>query len=352
MRISQLKEFPLGFGLSPNTFLTDPRIQIQSLLFRGQNLIAGTRSGGVTYLSLDIPEELKNKDPDIRDHIYPVYEPTDHEVPCEVCFDRSGNRLFSLSLRGEFVIWRLNPLELKLKQQIGEDSVRLIALRTIDFVFCVFQKEIVGLLIEQNSSSVERNVGLSRPFIREISDARVNIEDSLMAVAFLEDADEFPSVRIFKIDWEKGLDFLCSIEDLTSQIEIMDFTADDTYLMFKEVQGQKVFFDLQTQRKIDTLGQIFDPEFLTTGLQLSESVQLLSEYETPNMRFRMMVRVGNNSVLVGDTLGTLQVFGFPIEDFPGNKLYTEHLSEIKSISLTLDRKRAVTTSTYDRYAQV
>ena len=346
--MTDIKVFPLGFGSPANAFITEPRIQIQSLLFRGQNLIVGTRSGGITYLSLDIPEELKNKDPDIRDHIYPVYEPTDHEVPCEVCFDRSGNRIYSLSLRGELAIWKLQPLELKFRQVIGEHSVRLIALRTVDFVFCVFHKEVVGLMVEQNSSSVEKITGLSRPFIREISDARVNIEDNLIAIAFLEDSDEFPSIRIFKIDWDKGLDFLCSIEDLTSQIEIMDFTTDDTYLMFKEVQGQKVFFDLQTQKKIDTLGQVFDPEFLSTGLHLSESVQLLSQYESPDMTFQVMVRVGNSSVLVGDSLGALQVFGFPIQDFPGNKLYTEHLSEIKSISLTLDRRKAVTTSTYDR----
>lgn len=77
--IMKIKEFTLGYNLTPMEKLNDPRVQIQSLIFSslwthlgGINIITGTRSGDIYFVSLSVSEEFQNKDPDIRDHLHLV----------------------------------------------------------------------------------------------------------------------------------------------------------------------------------------------------------------------------------------------------------------------------------------
>ena len=89
-------------------------------------MIVGTKSGDIYYVSVEVPPEFSNKEPDVRDHIHQIYSANDHQVPKEVDFDRLAERVVYLSQQGELTVWTLQPLEMNFAHKFHAASVRLM----------------------------------------------------------------------------------------------------------------------------------------------------------------------------------------------------------------------------------
>ena len=345
-RIVSLKEFPLGINEELSDIAKNPRVQIQSLRFRDKAIVAGTRSGNILLISIEVPEEFRNKDPDIRDHFHRIFEPNDHDTPREAGFDKKNECLYCLSKNGELSSWRYPSLERKENLKLGVNSVRLLVCCHSPTVVCVFRNEVMCL--DSSKDYLEPLPVLRLKLLRDITDARINGEESLLALALAASSESKSEIQIYKIDALKGLSCLASIEGLISAVEVMDFTADNVYLMFKETLGQKVFFDLLNLRPNDLLGQSFDPPFISTGLSLSPHLSHLGSHLKGEVEYTAVCRIASRSIATGDTCGMLRLFPFPATSAPGSKLYAHHLSRIESVSLSHRQDLLVSTSSYDR----
>jgi WD40 repeat protein len=274
------------------------------------------------------------------------YSANNHEVPLEADFSSDKLKAFSLSQRGEFVSWSLSPFECLDYIRFDAPSIRLHVFKQNTWVFCVFEHQIVCLDVK--SKKLERKEKLCMNILRVVTDARVNKEESLFAIALAENQENKTEIRIFKLDETKGFISLSTVEEIESPIEIMDFTTDSTYLMFKEILGQRVFYDLLNFKKNDTLGQNFDPPFLTTGLLLSPSAANLLRLQTDDNRFTVFTLAGNKSLVATDEIGTIRIFPFPNKDGMWTKTYQDHTSRIVSLKISEDGTHAISCSSYDR----
>lgn len=251
-----------------------------------------------------------------------------------------------MSSRGEFCCWQLEPLESVAVQRFDQPSVRLLVFKQFDLVACVFEHQLVSLDSSRNDfRKIER---LSMNSLRKISDARISSNEKLLALALEENSESKAEIRIFQIDQDIGLTSIETIKDISSPIQIMDFTVDNTYLMYKEVLGQRCFYDLLNFKMNDYLGQNFDPLFMGSGMLLSPSVASLSRLQTDTNRFVAFELPTPQSLLAVDEVGTLRVFRHPSADASWTKAYLHHASAISSLHLSANRRLAVTCSGYDR----
>jgi hypothetical protein len=249
-------------------------------------------------------------------------------------------------LKGEFVSWSLSPFEALDYIKFDAPSIRMIATRKTDWVFCVFEHEVVCL--DVSTRKLDRKPLLSMKVLRTVTDSRINKDETLFAIALAENEENKAEIRIFKIDEEKGFISLSTVEEIEFPIEIMDFTTDSTYMMYKETLGQRVFYDLLNFKKNDTLGQNFDPSFLTTGLLLSPSVANLLRLQTDDNRFTTFTLAGSRSLVATDEIGCIRIFPFPSKDGVWTKTYQDHTSRIVSFKVSQDGKLAISCSSYDR----
>lgn len=242
--------------------------------------------------------------------------------------------------------WSLSPFECLDYFRFNSTSIRLVVFKLNTWVFCVFEHQIICLDVK--SKKLEKKETLSMNILRVVTDARINKEETLLAIALAENQENKTEIRIFKIDEKKGFMSLSTVQEIESPIEIMDFTTDSTYLMFKETLGQRVFYDLLNFKKNDTLGQTFDPPFRSTGLLLSPSASNLLRLQTDDNKFTVFCLAGSRSLVATDEIGTIRIFPFPNKNGVWTKTYQDHTSRIVSFKVSEDGTLAISCSSYDR----
>ena len=268
-------------------------------------------------------------------------------MPKEADFSRDGTRVLCLSKKGQLQVWSLDPLEAREKIEFRNEATRLIVLQRSDHGFCIFKRDLEVLDLSQSQARVVDR--LKMRFLREITDARANKDESMLAVAFARDRENQTEIRLFKVDFPKTLVSIANIVDISTDIEVMDFSVDNMYLMYKEIGMQKVFYDLLNFKPNDVLGQLFDPPFMSTGLVLSPSVAQLANIQTDGNELSVLVLAGRKSLLVGDNYGTIRVFDFPCKNPQWGKIYPHHVAEVSSLKVSSDGNWALSASSYDRY---
>lgn len=87
--IEKIFEYPLASEqISRSLKLSE--CHIQSLEFRFNKIIAGTRSGDIYFLSLPAASEIKSSATDSKNLIQMVYRCNDNRVPKEIDFDANN----------------------------------------------------------------------------------------------------------------------------------------------------------------------------------------------------------------------------------------------------------------------
>ena len=244
------------------------------------------------------------------------------------------------------MVWVLDPLEVRETLDFQRESVRLIILQKSDAGFCVLRNEVA--VLDLAGERVRDMESLRVKTLRKMTDGRVSEDETMLAVAYEEDAENLSEIRIFKIEQDLRLTSLVSIVEISTPVEIMDFTKDNTYLMYKEVGLQQVYFDLLNLKSNDALGQLFDPPFMTSGLALSPSVSQLSILQNEENQITCMVLAGRRTLIAGDQLGTIRLFEFPCKSHHWSKIYTDHLGPICSLKVSKNEDWAMSVSYYDR----
>lgn len=258
--------------------------------------------------------------------------------------------MYSLSMQGEFCSWQLEPLESKSIMRFDQPSIRLLVFKLADLVMCVFEHQIVGLDVARGTP--KQVAYMSMNSLRKISDARLSNSEAMLALALSEDSENKAEIRIYQVDLQVGLVNVETIRDISSPVQIMDFTIDNTYLMYKEALGQRCFYDLLNFKRNDYLGQNFDPKFMSSGMLLSPSAANIARLQSPANRFVAFAMPTAQSLLAIDDIGTIRLFQYPSADASWTKVYQHHASAVSSVALSADGQLAVTCSSYDRLVLV
>ena len=290
-----------------NMGIKDPRYHVQSVQFRANFVIAGTRSGDIYFCH--VPSNLR---PEENERIIPASRPTlvyschDNEIPKEVDFSDNHSSIFCITEKGLLTAWEFATLKKINSKHFGRSTVAMIVLKKNENnkkVIIAFDTQIIVM----DTTTFLRMEDFSMDFHRKITDVKVSKNEEKMAVAFSSDQDGNNAyIELFKIDHTiNRFSTTSKIENIASKIEFMDFSEDNYYLMYSDSVTQKCFYDLTNLKKNDTLAIDFDMEWVSDGIKLSEKTAELDKYCEEDNNFRCMVKAGNGSLIVTDEIGTV-----------------------------------------------
>ena len=52
---------------------------------------------------------------------------------------------------------------------------------------------------------------------------------------------------------QQKFNLICSVDNISSQIEIMDFSVDNQYLLYKDFNDEVVISDLASQKRVNVI---------------------------------------------------------------------------------------------------
>ena len=98
---------------------------------------------------------------------------------------------------------------------------------------------------------------------------------------------------------------IVSIENLSSSISFIDFSTDNFYLVYKDNFEEITIIDLTNLKKVNTISVEFDIEWASNGLQIHEKTKGVLPFYQDDNRIIKMIRVGENTLIVSDEMGTV-----------------------------------------------
>ena len=290
----------------PRTALKNPMYHIQSLQFRLNYIITGTRSGDIYFLSLPEDDQNNSNEQDMRDLVHKVYTAHDNEIPKEVDFSAEGDRIFCVTQKGLFTSWDYLSMKSLFSKNFSLITVTMCVLKRNPYIVLAFEKEIIVLDIT-NIGSAEIVKGFGCETQHDITDVKISLNEEFMAVALAPSKESNAKIDLYTINFDKK-EFISkkSIEGIYSEIEFMDFSTDNYYLMYKDNIGQKCFFDLANNKKNDTLAIDFDIEWVSEGIKISEKRRGLDPWYKEDNTVTCLVRAGSRTLIATDEIGTVR----------------------------------------------
>jgi len=68
---------------------------------------------------------------------------------------------------------------------------------------------------------------------------------------------------------------LCTVDNLSTSIEFLDFSTDNFYLLYKDSFEEVVIIDLSNLKKINTVFVEFDIEWCSDGIKASDKAKVI-----------------------------------------------------------------------------
>lgn len=95
---------------------------------------------------------------------------------------------------------------------------------------------------------------------------------------------------------------MCTISNLASPVEYIDFTVDDNFLLYKDTLEEVSIIDLSNQKKINTIFIEHDIEWCSDGIKIGEKTNVHSHYSDENKILKITL-VAANCIAVTDEMG-------------------------------------------------
>ncbi len=91
------------------------------------------------------------------------------------------------------------------------------------------------------------------------------------------------------------MNILCTIDNLTSKIEFLDFSTDSNFLLFKDTSDNSTIIDLSNMKKVPMIQVDFSAEWCSDGIKITDKVIVLDPLFFVNTR--IIISIGNTTLL-------------------------------------------------------
>lgn len=267
--IEKIFEYPLFGDISEERLIETPACHIQSLQFRFNKIIAGTRSGDIYFLTLPAASEMKSATTESSSFIMKIYSAHDHEIPKDIDFDSSCKRIFCITERGLFSSYSFNSLDLLCQRAFNKQATAMIVLKSRLYVILAFEKNIVVLNVEEDRTTTEIPSFKMEDFRLVTSDMKISYDEKMLAVAMAPSESADTEIHTYNIDYDNNKFVLCHTIGTISSILFMDFSSDNIYLMYMDDVGKKQYLDLKEKTILSKI-DLQNTEWVSEGLKISD----------------------------------------------------------------------------------
>ncbi|KAL4455920.1 hypothetical protein ABPG73_008674 [Tetrahymena malaccensis] len=309
----------------------------------------------------------------------------DQEIPLSLGFSDDSKYLYSITQKGFFCVWDVQTLKRIFFKFFNKDTQGLIVCKQSSKIYIAFDNEIQILKNDiyarksQNSNTglaaTNQNLGSynnmlrpqmfsnnnfekltpfsfeslkSQPLDSTISDMKLSKGEKLLAVAIQNKINIYSPVGD---ETSPNLKLLCTISNLASPVEYIDFTEDDNFLLYKDTLEEVSIIDLSNQKKINTIFIEHDIEWCSDGIKIGEKTKGVHSHYSDENKILKITPITTNCIAVTDEMGTIRLFNYPCDSGTGNgymRCYPDHLNNVNQCVLSPDKRFLVTSSERDR----
>ena len=141
----------------------------------------------------------------------------------------------------------------------------------------------------------------------------MSLDEKMLAVGLQspENTTDQATIKIFNFPHnDNKFRLLCQIGNLHN-IDYIDFSMDNSFLMFCDQRGNIANIDLRNLKKVENDNLGMEVEWVSNGLKNSTRIAGLP-LNQEKIKITQVVRVNNDShIIVADQIGTLRVISYP-----------------------------------------
>lgn len=268
---------------------------------------------------------------------------SDHEKPVSVAFDIESTTLYSLTSTGFLQAWDLRTLNYT-SHHFQQRFLKMMGFRS--GLILVMERTISVMELKDGEPTMLQQYSLT--FEGVISDAKLALNQKMLAVA-TADSDK-NELCIFDVDSE-GFK-LVRTHPLSSEVEFLDFSVDDRYLLFKDRSEDLGIVECKELRRINTIFIEYDIEWSSDGRVINEKAMNVHACYHRENTITKMLQLQDKYVLVADQLGSLRLFDYPCPNRKVGELhlrcYADHMNFISCLEKSHDNRWVASASQLDR----
>ena len=153
--MEKIFEYPLVGEIGTDKALQSALHHVQSLQFRFENIIAGTRSGEIYFLTLPTVSDIKSTAKESKDLITTIYTCHDHEIPMETDFSPNSDRIFCMTETGLFTILDFVTLKKLYRKNFSNPTTAMIIFKNHPLAVLAFETSLIVLDIKDKELAFE-----------------------------------------------------------------------------------------------------------------------------------------------------------------------------------------------------
>ena len=136
------------------------------------------------------------------------------------------------------------------------------------------------------------------------------------------------------------------------ELEYLDISLDDHYLLLKDRFEDSGIIQIVEFRRMNTIFIEFSLTWRSHGIRLNQDALNIHSCYNKQNPIAQILYLTDNHLLVGDQLGTLRIFDYPVQDKKLGQLhlacYTDHLNVINGLEISSNKKWVISMSQMDR----
>ena len=128
---------------------------------------------------------------------------------------------------------------------------------------------------------------------------KLSIDEKKLALSLARNQEQNAKIEIYDTENEEnGFRLLCSIDNLNTSVEYLDFSTDNFFLLYKDISDEYAIIDLSLQKRINTLSFEFDLEWCSDGIKMAEKAKGVHSCYTDENRITKITIISENSIAV------------------------------------------------------
>jgi len=262
-------------------------------------ILAGTKCGDVYELIIPDEKELKNTTKDNRDLVKLRSSAQDQEVPRCVGFSGNSELIYMISKQGYFTVWQFKILKKVHDVHYNLPTQSMIVFKKSQIVIVAFLQKIQFIDCNDAYSVLGKATKICSANIQDI---KLSFNEEILAVALSPKQDQNARIDIFRVsDGEELFAPYKSIENLTNNIEFIDFSTDNYYMLYKDIQEEETIFNLVSFKQQNNLNKFaFDIEWCSDGIKIHKKTKGLLQFYSEENKILKMQKLDEAHIAVTD----------------------------------------------------
>ena len=327
---------------------------VQSIQFRESDIIAGTQNGSIYKLDLPDHATVQTSLKESKDLITPIFSCSDSDEPLSCDFNYNNDLIFTITKNGILSIYKYNTLYIHYQFYFKLPTVAMHVFKTMPYFIICFENEfrMFNAINVQNDEISEESTFFRR-YDLSINDMKVSFDEKILAVSIYinpkKNTQESPKIEIFSIDWDdKELNLVKIVDNLNSSIEFIDFSKENYFLLFKDMEKNISYVDLTDFKKIDYIDENLNIEWLNHGIKNTDIKAILDTYYNEENPIICLKKFSNKFYIATDYIGSIRIFEDDNSGIKSCDIYCQHLYNINNFTIANNRQIALSSSIYSK----